>query len=385
MRIVDFRTYIAPPPRGSWLNEVRGSTPMSVYPEYAGKRGTWRGPNAQDVIVKVISDEGVTGLGVTRGGAVVQSIIDAHLKSLLIGRDPRNVERLWDQMYQATLAYGRKGAAIMALSALDLALWDLVGKWMNQPLYRLFGGAVRDELPCYATHPDSHALVREGFVGTKIPMAYGPADGRDGLRKNVERIEKVRAAVGPDVDVMLDCWMSWNVEYTIQFARAAADLRVRWIEEPLPPDDLDGHVELRRRLTDIQVATGEHEYTRFGFRELLRRGCADVLQPDVAWCGGITEIRRVAAMASAHGIPVIPHNGVLQPWAMHLMFATPNSPMAEYLVFYGPEDQAPPPIVQGELVPQGGRVRPSDLPGAGVAFDLDEWQRQTAAAADRAS
>lgn len=379
MRITDIRTYIAPPPRGSWLNEVRVSTPMSVYPEYAGKRGTWRGPNTQDVFVEVATDEGVTGLGITRGGAVVQAIIDKHLRALLLGKDPRNIERLWDQMYLATLAYGRKGAPIMAVSALDLALWDLLAKWMGQPLYRLLGGTVHDSLPCYATHPDSHALVREGFVGTKIPIAYGPADGRAGLTRNVERIAAVRDAVGPDIDIMIDCWMSWTVEYAVEFTRAASDLRIRWIEEPLPPDDLDGHVELRNRLSvlGVQVATGEHEYTRFGFRELIERGCADVLQPDVAWSGGITEIRRVAAMASAHGLPVIPHNGVLQPWAMHLMMATPNSPMAEYLVFYGPDDEAPAAIMKGGLVPQQGRIRLKEEPGAGVAFDLEEWRRQT--------
>ncbi|MBZ9894359.1 MULTISPECIES: enolase C-terminal domain-like protein [unclassified Mesorhizobium] len=379
MRILDVRSYIAPPPRGSWLNEIRVSTPMSAYPEYGGKRGGWRGPNAQDVFIEIIADDGLTGVGMTRGGAIVETIVAQHLKGLLVGKDPRNIEMLWDQMYLSTLAYGRKGAPVMALSGIDLALWDLLGKWMGQPLYRILGGEMRASLPCYATHPDSDALVKEGYIGTKLPMAYGPPDGKEGLRRNVERVAEVRETVGPDIDIMVDCWMSWTVDYTLEFARAAAEYRVRWIEEPLLPDDLDGHVELRRRLNGPLVATGEHEYTRWGFRDLIERGCADILQPDVAWCGGITEIRRVAAMASSHGIPVIPHNGVLQPWATHLMMATPNCPLAEYLVFYGPNDEAPPPLMLGELKPENGRVRPSEQPGAGIEFDHEEWRRQTAA------
>jgi L-rhamnonate dehydratase len=380
MRILDVKTYIAPPPAGSWLNEVQVSTPMSIYPEYRARRSSWRGPNTQDVFIQVLTDEGLTGLGISRGGIVVQTIVEKHLKSLLVGKDARNVELLWEQMYLATLAYGRKGAAIMALSGVDLALWDLLAKWLGQPLYRVLGGTMREWLPAYATHPDCDALVKEGFVGTKIPMAFGPADGKEGLRKNVDRVAEVRAAVGRDIDVMVDCWMSWNIDYTLQFARATAEFNVRWIEEPLPPDDYDGHAELRRRISGTQIATGEHEYTRWGFKELLTRGCADILQPDVAWSGGISEVRRIAAMASAYDIPIIPHNGLLQPWATHLMFATTNCPLAEFLVFYGPNDKSPSPIMTGGSTPQNGRVYPDEAPGAGIEFDVEEWTRQTTAA-----
>jgi L-rhamnonate dehydratase len=381
MRILDVRTYVAPPPAGSWLNEVQVSTPMSVYPEYRSRRSSWRGPNTQDVFIEVDAGDGLTGLGITRGGSVVESIIDKHLRGLLLGKDPRDVELLWEQMFRATLAYGRKGAPIMAISGVDLALWDLLGKFLDQPLYRVLGGATRDALPVYATHPDPRALVREGYVGAKIPMAFGPADGKEGLRRNIDRVAEIRADVGPDIDIMVDCWMSWDIDYTVTFSREVEPLKLRWIEEPLPPDDYDGYALLRRRVVGTQIATGEHEYTRWGFKELLQRGCADVLQPDVAWSGGISEIRRVIAMASAYGIPVIPHNGVLQPWATHLMFASPSCSLAEYIVFFGPNDTPPPPIMQGELVPKAGRVRPSEAPGAGVAFDVTEWQRQVRAPA----
>ncbi len=297
-----------------------------------------------------------------------------------MGADPRDVELLWEQMYRATLAYGRKGAPIMALSAIDLALWDLLAKWMGQPLYRVLGGAVRDFLPVYATHPDSHALAREGFVGAKTPMAYGPVDGKEGLRKNVARVAEMREAVGPDIDIMVDCWMSWSVDYTLAFARETASLGVRWIEEPLPPDDYDGYAELRRRIRGPLIATGEHEYTRWGFKTLLTRGCADVLQPDVAWGGGVSEFRRIAAMASAYDIPVIPHNGLLQPWATHAMMTMHNAPLAEYIVFEAKGETLPPPLMKGELKPVQGRVRPTDRPGAGIEFDAEEWRRQVAQA-----
>lgn len=378
MRIVDIRTHVAPPPV-SWLNQARVSTPMSIYPKFSEKRASWRGPNTQDVFVEVVTDEGLTGLGVTRGGAIVQVIIDQHLRGLLIGSDPRDVELLWEQMYRATLAYGRKGAPIMALSAIDLALWDLLGKWMGQPLYRVLGGAVRDTLPVYATHPDSAQLASEGYVGAKMPMAYGPADGKEGLRRNVQKVAEMREAIGPDIDIMVDCWMSWTVDYALDFAREARSLSVRWIEEPLPPDDYDGYAQLRRRVRDTQIATGEHEYTRWGFLELLKRDCADVLQPDVAWCGGVSEIRKVIAMASAFNIPVVPHNGVLQPWATHLMIASQNCPLAEHIVFEADSRVRLPSMMKGELRPVGGKVRPCDLPGAGIEFDVDEWRRQTGA------
>jgi L-rhamnonate dehydratase len=379
MRILDIRTYVAPPPAGSWLNEIQVSTPMSIYPQYHGKRGNWRGPNAQEVFVEVVAEDGLSGLGISRGGAVIEAIVDSHLRPLLVGKDARDIERLWEQMFRATLPYGRKGAALMALSGVDLALWDLLAKSMGQPLYRLLGGAAHEAIPVYATHPDPKALVREGFVGTKIPMAFGPVDGKAGLRRNVERVAEVREKVGPDIDVMVDCWMAWDVDYTLAFAREAASLDLRWIEEPLPPDDYAGYAELRRRISGIQIATGEHEYTRWGFRELIERGCADVLQPDLAWGGGITEMRKVIGMAAAWNIPVIPHNGLMQPWTTHLMYASPNCPLAEFIVLYGPGDEAPPPVMRGALAPEGGRVRPREDPGAGVSLDLAEWDRQAVA------
>src|SRR5262249_24013437 len=157
----------------------------------------------------------------------------------------------------------------------------------------------------------------------------GPWDGRAGLERNVQAVAEARQAAGPGVEVMVDCFMAWDVDYTLRFARAAREHDLRWIEEPLPPDDYAGYATLPRRVGGTQIATGGHEDGRGGFWELLGRGCADVLQPDVAWAGGLSEVRRIAALAAAHDVIVVPHAGGLQPWTVHLMVATPNCPLAE--------------------------------------------------------
>lgn len=370
MRIVEIRSHVAPP-TPSWVNDTMTATPMSAYPQFKQRRSSWRGPSSQTVYVEIVTDQGLVGVGETRGGAVTKAIIDEHLTLLLIGRDPRQIELLWDQMYRATLPYGRKGVPIMAISAIDLALWDLLAKDLDQPLYMLLGGAVRDSLPMYATHPDPRALAAEGYVGLKVPMAYGPADGLSGLRANLERVEDARSAVGPDVDLMVDCFMAWDVEYTLDFAHDVEPYRIRWIEESLSPDDYEGYAELRRRMTKIRIATGEHEYTRWGFRELLERGCADVIQPDVTWAGGITEARRIAALASAFNIQVIPHAGALQPWTVHWMYATPNCPLAESIVLDTVGGDQPRPMLINTLKRAEGVIRPSNGPGAGVTLRAD--------------
>lgn len=378
MQITDVRTYLAPETGTSWINNTRIANPMTPYAQFSERRSSWRGPSGRSVYIEVATDKGVTGLGETRGGEVTQAIVEGHLKTLLVGSDPRNIEILWEQMFRATLPYGRKGVPILAISGVDLALWDLLAKLLDQPLYRLLGGATKTALPVYATHPDPATLVREGYVGMKVPMAFGPTDGKGGLQANLERVATAREAVGPDIDLMVDCYMAWDVEYTLAFAREAESYNIRWIEESLPPDDYDGYAELRRRLNWTRIATGEHEYTRWGFRELLDRGCADVLQPDVAWAGGITEVRRIAAMASAFNLPVIPHAGGVQPWTIHWMYATTNCPMAESIVFYSTSDQAPPPILRTDYQFQDGQLRPSERPGAGVEIDWSELERQSA-------
>ena len=358
----------------SWLSESLVANPMSIYPRYKERRSSWGARWGPDVLVRVETDEGLTGTGGT-APAPARPIIEEHFAHLLVGEDPADVERLWDQMYRASLPYGRKGLAIMAISAVDIALWDLLGQVRGEPLYRLLGGRVHESLPVYATGNEVAWYRDLGFTRFKLAMPHGPADGWEGCTANVALVEGARELAGPDADIMLDCYMAWDVEYTLRMAELLRPYRVRWIEECLPPDDYAGYTELTRRVEGMAVATGEHEYTRWGFRELLERRCCHIVQPDLAWCGGITEARRIAALASSWSVPVIPHAGGLQPWAIHWMVAQPGVPLAEYVVIASREDGALRPLypyLRGVPQPENGSLRPREAPGLGVDIN-PEW------------
>ncbi len=359
----------------SWLSESLVANPMSIYPGYKDRRSSWGAKWGPEVLVRIETDEGLTGIGGS-APAPARQMIEEHFAYLLAGQDPFNIELLWDQMFRASLPYGRKGLPIMAISAVDTALWDLVGKATGQPLWRLLGGKVRDPLPAYSTGNDVARYKALGFNGFKLAMPYGPTDGWAGMKGNIALVEETRATVGDDADIMLDCYMAWNVEYTVQMARHLEPYRLRWIEECLPPDDYDGYTFLTQHIHSTTVATGEHEYTRWGFKELITRGCCQILQPDVNWVGGITETRKIAAMASAWGLDVIPHAGGLQPWAVHLVASQVNTPLAECVVIGNAGDPNPLrslyPYLSGVPLPENGFISPSDLPGVGVEVN-EEW------------
>lgn len=352
----------------SWLSESLVANPMSIYPEYKEKRSSWQPRWGSNLLVQVTTDEGIVGTGcpIPAGAG---PIIEDHFRHLLVGQDPFDIEKLWDQMFRSSLPYGRKGLPIMALSGVDIALWDIVGKATGQPVWRLLGGATKDAIPVYSTGNDVAFYKDLGFRGFKLAMPHGPVDGWDGIRKNIELIEQARDTVGPDSEIMLDCYMAWNVDYALRLAREAEPYRIRWMEECLPPDDYEGYAELTAK-SPIPIATGEHEYTRWGYKELIGRRCCHVLQPDLAWVGGITEAKKIAAMASAWGLEVIPHGGGLHPWGLHFIMSQINCPMAEWVVIGNPgEDDPIRPLyafLDGAPVPVDGTIRPSNAPGIGV-------------------
>lgn len=352
---------------GHWIIDSVIANPMSGYPEYHARRSSWGSKANGTVVVELTTDSGLTGIGVSQGGIPAARIIIDHLSRFLLGSDPRDVERLWDQMFRATLPYGRKGLPICAISAVDIALWDLCGKMRDEPVYKLLGGETKKEIPCYVTGPQPLAAKELGFFGGKLPLPYGPADGIEGLNANVEMVAKAREQVGPDFDLMLDCYMALDVPYTIDLANAVRPYRVRWIEEALMPDDYDGHARIKAACPWQRFSTGEHEYTRYGFRELINRGNLDILQPDLGWVGGITEAKKIAAMAQAYDLPVIPHgSGVFY---THLQMASSNAPFQEILAM-SPTGDAIVPIwnglIEGDPLPENGVVRPPDLPGWGI-------------------
>eukprot|EP01048_Picozoa_sp_COSAG05_P015206 COSAG05_NODE_1807_length_4044_cov_3.445881_1_plen_466_part_00 len=312
---------------GRWIDGVAPwppiCNPMSVYDQYNGPRSTWGIGVHGLVVCEVVAEDGAYGCGITTGGEAACWIIERHLSRFVEGQDPRDIELMWDQMWRASMPYGRKGIAVHALSAVDLALWDLLGKLQGEPVYNLLGGKTKAVVPVYCTTARPDLAKELGFVGAKYPLAYAPADGDLGLRKNVETHQKWRDAVGEDFPLMLDCYMSLTVPYAINLAHKLAPIGLKWMEEYLQPDDYAGHAAVQQATQSLPVmlATAEHEYSRWGYKQLIDARMVDVLQPDITWLGGITEARRVVAMASAAGIAVIPHGSSV--FSYHLALASP--------------------------------------------------------------
>jgi L-alanine-DL-glutamate epimerase-like enolase superfamily enzyme len=360
---------------GHWIIDSVIANPMSGYPEYKARRSSWGSKANGTVIVELVTESGLIGIGLSQGGVPAARIIIDHLSRFLLGADPRDIERLWDQMFRSTLPYGRKGLPICAISAVDIALWDLCGKLRGEPVYKLLGGETKQEIPCYCTGPQPLAAKELGFFGGKLPLPYGPADGIEGLNANVEMVAKAREQVGPDFDLMLDCYMALDVPYTIDLANAVRPYRVRWIEEALPPDDYDGHARIKAACPWQRFSTGEHEYTRYGFRELITRSNLDILQPDLGWVGGITEAKKIAAMAQAYDLPVIPHGSGV--FSTHFQMASSNGPFQEVLAMSPTGDSIVPiwnGLIEGDPLPENGVVRPPDLPGWGIDLVRDRTE-----------
>ena len=365
--------------------EERLNRPIDVYPEHKAQTATtgfWMPypideghSRVQSVFVEIETDEGVSGIA----GPIaheVAFVVDQQFRRLLIGEDPRATERVWDLMYRDAV-HGRKGTTMMAISAIDCALWDLRGKWVDQPVYRLLGGPVRETVPAYASmlgyslEPEkvrqrAQELVAQGYTATKWFPRHGPTDGRDGIALNVELMRTLREAVGPDVDVMLDAWMSWDVPYTVAMAERLAEYAPRWIEEPVMPDKIAQCAEIRQRSV-VPIATGEHEYTRWGLKLLMDAGAAEVLQPDTYWAGGISEMQKIIAVGTTYDLPIIPH-GHSVPANLHLIAAQPitTCPLVEYLVKWNELLQF---FWKKPIKPVNGSVTVPTGPGMGMELD----------------
>jgi L-rhamnonate dehydratase len=353
-----------------WIDD-HIATPMSRYPEYRQSRRSFGINVLGTLVVEIEASDGTVGFAVTTGGEPAAYIVEKHLARFLEGRDPRQIEKIWDQMYFSTQYYGRKGLVVNAISGVDLALWDLLGKLRGEPVYHLLGGAVRDELVFYATGARPDIAKELGFIGGKVPLHHGPAEGGEGFAKNIAMLEDMRGKVGDDFWLMLDCWMSLDLNYAIRLAESAQYFGLKWIEEALSPDDYWGYAELKRSTPPgMLVTTGEHEATRWGFRMLMEMECCDIIQPDVGWCGGITELQKISAMADSRGVMVIPHGSSV--YSYHFVITRHNSPFAEFLMMAPEADKVVPmfhPQLLGEPVPVNGRLKLPDTPGFGVELN----------------
>lgn len=328
------------------------------HPASPGAPKDWRSTLGQ-ILAVVETDSGVRGIGVGGGGPAGIHVIDAVLGPLLIGEtvdDIPDLERLWERLYRATLPYGRKGLAIMAISALDLALWDAAARERGVSVCGLLGGPAGARVPCYITGGKPEEAVARGFTAVKLSCGTMTPDDA------VARVAVARDQIGPDVRLMTDAAMRWDVEGSLRAAEGFARYGVEWLEEPLPPDDLAGYAELVRR-SPVPIAGGEHEFTIHGFRELAAHRAHAIWQPDVTWTGGLTQLRAIFALGLELGIPVVPHRGA-EVWALHAIAALSPQPLAEsgrpWLTW-----------LHGEPQPSRGYVVVPDGPGFGVEATVD--------------
>jgi L-rhamnonate dehydratase len=355
---------------GHWIDDHIAS-PMSRYPEYRQSRQSFGINVLGTLVVEIEASDGTVGFAVTTGGEPAAYIVEKHLARFLEGRDPKNYELIWDQMYFATQYYGRKGLVLNAISGVDLALWDLLGKVRGEPVYHLLGGPVRSEQPFYATSSRPDLAKTLGFIGGKLPLHHDPAEGEAGFEQNLAELAEMRSRVGDDFWLMLDCWMSLDLNYAIRLAQQAHKSGLKWIEEALSPDDYWGYAALKRAVPGgLLVTTGEHEATRWGFRMLLEMECCDIIQPDVGWCGGLTELVKISALAESRGVLVVPHaSGV---YSYHFVITRHCSPFSEFLMMAPKADEVVPmfsPLLLDEPVPVDGRLKLPDSPGFGVRLN----------------
>ncbi len=323
-------------------------------------------------VVKVDTDEGITGIGLcggVQGAEEIGTAILNHLKQVVIGQDPFDTERVWDDLWQPKLV-GRRGITTRVISGIDIALWDIKGKVANRPVHKMLGGFT-DKVPVYIAggYYEEGKGLEELAAETSQSVSLGARAikmkiGGAPINEDVERVRVVRQAAGPDVKVMVDANCAYRYYEAIEIARKIEQFDIYWFEEPVNPDDYEGH-KLISQATMIPVATGENEYTRYGFRDLIENRCAAIIQPDALIMGGITEFMKVAALAQAHDLPIAPHGN--QDVHVHLVSAIPNGLILEY--YRGSTDPMWGKTYKSGLQVEGEYVFPPDRPGLGIELN----------------
>ena len=331
------------------------------------------------LVVEVETDSGIVGIGnAALSPFVTKTVIDRHLRHLLVGENAFDIEYLWERMYRVTHPFGRKGSGMAAISAVDLALWDAVGKALRQPVFRLLGGRTKDRIPVYASRlyaqpledlaQEARAYLDQGFRALKFRFGWGPKDGPAGMAKNVALARTLRDIAGPDIEIMGDAFMGWTLDYARRMIQMLEPWGLRWVEEPVLADAIEAYADLRA-MGCVPIAGGEHEFSLRGVRTLLEARAVDVLQVDINRVGGLTAAAKVQALADAFDVPLIPHAGQMHNY--HLVMARVGAPMAEYfpkvpvevgneLFWY---------IFDGEPVAEDGHVALSD-DGLGLGLTL---------------
>jgi L-alanine-DL-glutamate epimerase-like enolase superfamily enzyme len=303
------------------------------------------------VLVRIKTSEGIEGVGEIGESAflprAVERIVSDRFAPMLLNEDPVNIEKLWQKMYVRSAHWGRKGVTIPIISGLEIALWDILGKLNNKPLYELIGGAYRDKIRVYASAgmddsvgeiiKESKEFVKQGYLGLKIRI------GHEDPTSDIEKVKMVREAIGNNIDLMVDagqCYVDfpWDFNTALMVAKELENYKIFWLEEPLPPDDIEGYI-LLANATNVSIAAGENEFTRYGFKDLIIKRAVDIIQPDVTRSGGISECKKIAAIASAYNMRCAPHifgAGVGFMANMHFIVSTPNAFIMEYDKTFNP-------------------------------------------------
>ena len=325
--------------------------------------------------LKIRTDAGIDGLygPIDKEVAIV---VDEQLRPFLMGKDALAQEKLWDQLYRSN-RHARRGFYLMAISAVDNTLWDLRGRYFKTPVYRLLGGPTRTTVEAYASclgyslEPEkaqarAAQVKSEGFRYQKWFLAYGPGDGPEGMRKNVDLVRLLREAVGEDVELMFDVYSGWDLSYALEWAKQVERYRPRWIEEATQAEKIDSFAQLRKG-TSIPVASGEHIQGRWEVYDYLKDGALSVVQCDPEWCGGTSELVKICGVASLFDVPVIPHGHSLHA-ALHVIASQSPAvcPLAEYLILkmqsYYHFEKNPPVLTRAHFALP-------DTPGYGIELD----------------
>lgn len=377
MKILDLQTHVLSTPLAQ---------PFAFSMGWVDRRST--------LIVELTTDAGITGWGEAlchglQPPQIAAAIVQSALKPLVLGQDPFDVDVLWERMYNRTRPFGQKGAVPNAISAVDIAIWDCLGRALGKPIHKLLGGAYRSRVQPYATgfyrlqdgHYPADAVdearrhLDKGFSAMKLKIGFG-------LDEDIAYVHAVRNAIGPAPKLMVDANHAYNVGAARRLLKALEPAQIHWFEEPISPEDIDGYRELKN-LTNIYLAAGENEFTKIGFREWVSRRAVDILQPDICSAGGFTECRKISALAQAWHLPIVPHvwaSGIGLAASLQFIATLPPAPLAlhpiEPMLEY---DQSDHPFRQdlifGAITMQGGMVPIPDGPGLGVEINRDVLER----------
>ena len=364
------------PGRSSWANFSKRAMPLNYYSEFSRLPQKIPGNKLDNIWVKTTAEDGTWGIGQCGFGDPVISFINNIISPLLVGRNCMAIEYLNDLIMKVSYRFGSSGTASTAMSGVDLALWDLKGKLMQQPVYTLLGGPVRKSISCYATSDDIDWSKELGFTKFKISNPAHYIEGDSGIREVITHVDNARKIIGFDQDLMINPVMSYNVEFALRLLNKIRPYSLRWVEEPLIPTNIDGLAEIRKKAPWIAIATGEDHHGRHAFLDLVEKKAADILQPDLQWGGGLTEAMKIHSIGESAGIATIPHGGANLPFGQHFAMSAVESPMAEF--WLGSDPGIPlTASIPGTPIPINGKITPSKEPGFGIEIEEKDIVEET--------